>query len=78
MEAIRQYLKVNGRILEVILPDDFIADEVEVIILPSGKFSGAAAEWQMQQVKERSEEYLKNPAIAEDFEKAMKDIEDGL
>jgi len=34
MEAIRQYIKVNGRNISITLPDDFDADEVEVIILP--------------------------------------------
>ncbi|OYQ43284.1 hypothetical protein CHU92_03555 [Flavobacterium cyanobacteriorum] len=38
MEAIRQYLKVKGRTLEVVLPDDFIADEVEVIVLAKDGF----------------------------------------
>ncbi|MEL1243275.1 hypothetical protein AAEO56_03280 [Flavobacterium sp. DGU11] len=33
MEAIRQYVKVNGRNISITLPDDFDADEVEVIIL---------------------------------------------
>ncbi len=34
MEAIRQFIKVNGRTINITLPDDFNADEVEVIILP--------------------------------------------
>lgn len=34
MEAIRQYIKVNGRNISITLPDDFDADEVEVMILP--------------------------------------------
>ena len=34
MEAIRQYIKVNGRNISITLPDDFDADEVEVIIMP--------------------------------------------
>lgn len=34
MEAIRQFIKVNGRNINITLPDDFNADEVEVIILP--------------------------------------------
>ena len=36
MEAIRQCIKVNGRNISITLPDDFNADEVEVIILPKG------------------------------------------
>lgn len=78
MEAIRQFIKVNGRNISITLPDDFNADEVEVIILPSAKQYNPVPEWQMQQVRERSEAYLKNPSSAEDFDKAMKDIEDEL
>jgi hypothetical protein len=34
MEAIRQIVKVNNKTVTIVLPDDFLADEVEVIILP--------------------------------------------
>ena len=34
MEAIRQILSVKNHSVTVILPDNFTADEVEVIILP--------------------------------------------
>lgn len=33
MEAIRQFVKVKDHQINITLPDDFIADEVEVIIL---------------------------------------------
>ena len=33
MEAIRQFVKVKNREINIILPDDFIADEVEVIVV---------------------------------------------
>lgn len=78
MEAIRQYIKVNGRNINITLPDDFDAEEVEVIILASKKYEGEIPQWQIDQVRERTQEYLKNPSSALDFEKAMKDIEDEL
>jgi len=78
MEAIRQYIKVNGRNISITLPDDFDADEVEVIILPSVKYASPVPEWQMEQVRERSEVYLKNPSTGLDFDVAMKDIENEL
>lgn len=78
MEAIRQYIKVNGRNISITLPDDFDAEEVEVIILPSGKYPKTIPAWQMQQVRERSEAYLKNPSTGIDFDQAMKEIEDEL
>nr|WP_322623940.1 hypothetical protein [uncultured Flavobacterium sp.] len=34
MEAIRKFVKVEGKTINITLPDDFYADEVEVIILP--------------------------------------------
>lgn len=34
MEAIRKFIKVEGKTINITLPDDFYADEVEVIILP--------------------------------------------
>ena len=79
MEAIRQYIKVNGRNINITLPDDFDAEEVEVIILPSGKqYAYTIPEWQMQQVMERRAEYLKNPSIGLDFDEEIKKIEDAL
>ncbi len=34
MEAIRQFITVKNRQINITLPDDFNAEEVEVIILP--------------------------------------------
>ncbi len=34
MEAIRQFVTVKNRQINITLPDDFNAEEVEVIILP--------------------------------------------
>lgn len=61
MEAIRQYLKVNGRTLEVILPDDFMAEEVEVIILAKDDTSGLSAEMKLEldrRLNEPVEDYI--------------------
>jgi hypothetical protein len=77
MEAIRQYVKVNGRNINITLPDDFDADEVEVIILSSAK-DYEIPQWQIDQVRERTEAYLKDPSSARDFDEAMNDIENGL
>jgi len=78
MEAIRQYIKVDGKNISITLPDDFDADEVEVIILASVKYPKTIPVWQIQQVRERSEAYLRDPSIGIDFDEAMKDIEDEL
>jgi hypothetical protein len=77
MEAIRQTLRVINHKINITLPDDFNAEEVDVIILPSStKYE--IPQWQIDEVRERTEKYLKNPKIALDFDEAMKEIEDGL
>jgi hypothetical protein len=78
MEAIRRFVTVKDHTINIILPDDFNADEVEVIILPLHTYQGSIPKWQMDQVKERSEEYSKNPAMGQDFDDAIKDIQNGL
>lgn len=61
MEALRQYIKVNGRNISITLPDDFDADEVEVIILPKNNDFYLTDEMKAvldERVNEPSEEYL--------------------
>jgi hypothetical protein len=77
MEAIRQTVKVKNHQINITLPDHFNADEVDVIILPaSAKYE--IPQWQIDEVRERTIEYFKNPEIALDFDEVMKEIEDGL
>lgn len=78
MEAIRQIVTVKNNKINITLPIDFIADEVEVIILPTEKKEIAVPEWQINEVRERTAKYLKNPSAAQDFYEAMKEIEDEL
>jgi hypothetical protein len=78
MEAIRQTVKVKNHSFKITLPDDFIAEEVDVIIMAKEPFVYEIPQWQMDEVRERRAEYLKNPSIARDFNEAMKEIEDEL
>nr|WP_315157806.1 hypothetical protein [uncultured Flavobacterium sp.] len=78
MEAIRQIVTVKNHQINITLPSDFIADEVEVIIFPTDKKGITIPEWQINEVRERTSEYLKNPSTAQDFFEAMKEIEDEL
>ena len=78
MEAIRQTVKVENHKISITLPDNFIADEVEVIILPVQNNDYVIPKWQMDEVKERTIEYFKNPKIAVDFDDAMKELENDL
>jgi hypothetical protein len=78
MEAFRQTVTVKNHKISITLPDDFSSEEVDVIILPSQNKEFNIPQWQMDQVRERSEEYHKNPSIGLDFDKAMKNIENEL
>lgn len=78
MEAIRQTIKVKNHKISITLPEDFNAEEVDVIILPSQNKEISIPQWQIDQVRERSAEYHKNPSLGLDFDEAMKQIEDDL
>ncbi|WP_426094877.1 hypothetical protein [Flavobacterium sp. DSR2-3-3] len=77
MEAIRQIVKVKNHKISITLPDNFNADEVEVIILPKSN-NVEIPQWQMDQVRERTEKYLKNPSSAQDIDDFLKDIDGEL
>lgn len=77
MEAIRKFVKVNNRELNITLPETFDAKEVEVIILPVNK-NYDIPQWQIDEVRERTENYLNNPETASDFDDFLKEIENGL
>ncbi len=63
MEAIRQTVKVKNHKINSTLPDDFNTEEVDVIIMPSSaKYE--IPQWQIDEVRERTEKYLKNPESA--------------
>ena len=77
MEAIRQIVKVKNHKISITLPDDFTADEVEVIILPKSNHV-EIPQWQMDQVRERTKKYLKKPASAQDIDDFLKAIDGEL
>ncbi|WP_426091521.1 hypothetical protein [Flavobacterium sp. DSR3-2] len=77
MEAIRQIVKVKNHKISITLPDNFNANEVEVIILPKSN-NVEIPQWQMDQVRERTEKYLKNPSSAQDIDDFLKDIDGEL
>jgi hypothetical protein len=77
MDAIRQTVKVKNHTINIILPDNFIAEEVDVIILPSSaKYE--IPQWQIDQVRERSKKYLKNPESTTNIDDFLKEIENEL
>ncbi|MFN8325001.1 hypothetical protein [Flavobacterium sp.] len=56
MEAIRRFVKVKNHQVNIILPDDFIADEVEVIILAKNEINYQLSEEQIQLLDDRFNE----------------------
>ena len=77
MEAIRKIVTVKNHQIKITLPEDFYADEVEVIILPKQN-DFEIPQWQIDQVRERTERYLKNPDNVTDIDDFLKEIEDEL
>ncbi|KAF2079240.1 hypothetical protein [Flavobacterium sharifuzzamanii] len=78
MEAIRQIISVKNHSVTVVLPDDFTAEKVEVIILPVQNDEYQVPQWQIDQVRERTENYLRNPKNVTDIDDFLKEIEDEL
>ena len=78
MEAIRQTVKVKNNTISIVLPDDFNAEFVDVIVLPSQDKEYSIPQWQIDEVRDRTIEYFKNPSIALDFDDVMKDLENDL
>jgi hypothetical protein len=78
MEVIRQIVSVKNHEINIILPDDFSADEVEVIILPIQNNEYIIPQWQMDQVRERTAKYLKNPKDVTNIDDFLKEIENDL
>ncbi|GGC86204.1 hypothetical protein GCM10011508_11830 [Flavobacterium lutivivi] len=78
MEAIRQTVKVKNHQINIVLPDEFDADFVDVIILPSQNNEYSIPQWQIDEVRERTEKYLKNPENVTDIEDFLKEIDNDL
>lgn len=76
MDAIRQFIDVKNNSFSVLLPDDFKADRVEVIIFPSE--TNDIPQWQKTEAIRRLEIYKNNPKSALDFDQVMDEIEQGL
>jgi hypothetical protein len=73
MQAIKQIIEVKDNTFTVVLPKDFTAKRVEVIILPCNS-ENDIPQWQQLESERRYNEYLQNPEIAilnEDFMKKL-------
>lgn len=77
MEAIRQTVKVKNHKINITMPDNFNPDEVDVIIMPASS-EYVIPQWQIDEVRERTEKYLKNPQSATDIDAFLKKIENEI
>lgn len=80
MEAIRQFVKVKNGQVNVVLPDDFNAEEVEIIILPASK-KYEIPQWQIDEVRRRRASFAINPesAVSEaELDKLLEALENEL
>jgi uncharacterized protein YpuA (DUF1002 family) len=78
MEAIRQTVTVKNHKISITLPEDFMSQEVDVIILPSQNNDFTIPQWQIDQVRERTEKYLKNPENVTNIDDFLNEIENEL
>jgi hypothetical protein len=60
MDAIRQFIDVKNHSFQVILPENFNASRVEVIILPS-EVEDDLPQWEKDLIDSRLEAIAKNP-----------------
>jgi Putative addiction module component len=77
MDAIRQFIEVKNNSFNVLLPKEFTAKRVEVIILPS-EIEDDIPQWQKTEALRRLELYKKDPSSALDFDQVMDEIEKDL
>ncbi len=77
MQAIRQFAKIKNHQLNIMLPNDFTAEDVEIIILPTSK-PYEIPQWQIDEVRERTEAYLKNPESASDMDTFLAEFENDV
>ena len=57
------------------MPNDFEAEDVEVIIISNSK-EYFIPQWQIDEVRERTENFINNPKSASKYEDFLKEFED--
>ncbi len=76
MNALRQFVDVKNNSFNVLLPEDFKASRVEIIIMSSD--ISEIPQWQKNEAIKRLEIYKTYPETVLDFDKAMDQIENDL
>ena len=78
MNAIRQFIDVKDRSFQVILPDNFNASRVEIIILPSNEDGFNLSEQTKKMLDDRLQSYENNPNDVYDFDELLKELDDEI
>ena len=74
MDAIRQFIDVKDHSFRVILPDNFNANRVEVIVLPSIENDFELSDKSKKMLDERLDAYQKNPEDVHDFDQLLTEL----
>jgi hypothetical protein len=75
MKAIRQFIDVKNNSFSVLLPDDFKASKVEVIILPIVENDHKLDVETKKMLDNRLNDYLENPKDVQYFDALLNELE---
>lgn len=78
MNAIRQFVEVKNHRFTIVLPDDFDASNVEVIILPKQQNKIELSDETKALLDSRLNDYLQNPNEVNDFDLLLDELEQEL
>ncbi|MBC7439883.1 MAG: hypothetical protein H7250_07865 [Flavobacterium sp.] len=78
MQEFHQTVKVKNHVINITLPDHFDCDEVEVFVLKKEKNDFEIPQFQIDEVRERHEKYLKNPDNVISMNDFLKELENDL
>lgn len=78
MDAIRQFIEVKNHSFQVILPDNFNARRVEVIILPSKEDEYQLTEDTKKMLDERLKSFNNNPNDVHDFDQLLDEFDNEI
>ncbi len=78
MNAIRQFIEVKNHTFTVVLPDDFDANTVEVIILPKQENKIELSDETKALLDSRLNDYFQNPDEVKDFDLLLDELEQEL
>jgi hypothetical protein len=78
MNAIRQFVEVKNHTFTIVLPDDFDASSVEVIILPKQQNKIELSDETKIVLDSRLNDYMQNPDEVKDFDLLLDELEQEL